>query len=61
MISKTGVIAFAATFFLAQAFSAEAHPHVFADGNVILDIDDAKELTAVRNEWTFISRCRPSR
>ena len=53
MNSKTGVLVFATLLLPGLALPAEAHPHVFADGHVVLDIDAAKELKAVRNEWTF--------
>jgi ABC-type uncharacterized transport system substrate-binding protein len=38
---------------LATTLPAKAHPHVFADAHVVLDLDVIHELLAVKNEWTF--------
>lgn len=38
---------------LCAAMPAGAHPHVFADGHVVLDLDARHELAAVTNIWTF--------
>lgn len=38
---------------LCAAAPAGAHPHVFADGHVVLDVDAHHELAAVTNIWTF--------
>lgn len=45
--------AVAACFMLGSALPAIAHPHVFADGHVVLELDVIHELMAVRNEWAF--------
>lgn len=53
MISKVAMVAVAAVSILGPAWPAMAHPHVFADGHVVLDLDVIHELMAVKNEWTF--------
>ncbi|MXN52821.1 DUF1007 family protein [Shinella sp. AETb1-6] len=53
VISKSGIYALVTASFVALTVPAMAHPHVFADGRVILDLDAPHQLTAVRNEWTF--------
>ncbi len=35
------------------ASPADAHPHVFADGHVVFDVNAKHELVAVTNKWKF--------
>jgi ABC-type uncharacterized transport system substrate-binding protein len=53
MMIKGRTTAGAVVSFLGLALPAAAHPHVFADGLVVLSVDATHELTAVKNEWTF--------
>jgi ABC-type uncharacterized transport system substrate-binding protein len=53
MMTKGRTIVGAVMCFLCPALPAMSHPHVFADGHVVLVVDAARELTAVKNEWTF--------
>jgi ABC-type uncharacterized transport system substrate-binding protein len=53
MIGRVATAAIGAGFLLGPTAPALAHPHVFADGHVVLDLDADHELTAVKNEWTF--------
>lgn len=48
---RTLTLAAAATFGLAGA--AQAHPHIFIDAKATIVFNDAGELTAIRNAWTF--------
>jgi ABC-type uncharacterized transport system substrate-binding protein len=53
MLRTLATTAAAACSILALATPAMAHPHVFADGHVVLELDVIHELMAVKNEWTF--------
>lgn len=48
---RTLALAAAATLGLAGA--AQAHPHIFIDAKATIVFNDAGELTAIRNAWTF--------
>jgi ABC-type uncharacterized transport system substrate-binding protein len=43
----------AAGLALGSAGPVAAHPHVFADGHVVLDVNAGRELVAITNQWTF--------
>ncbi len=46
-------IILAGTFGVSLPGIAYAHPHVFADGHVKLDVDQHHQLVAVTNDWQF--------
>ena len=46
-------LALAAAAMLGLVGVAEAHPHIFIDAKAVLVFNDAGELTAIRNSWTF--------
>jgi len=47
------ILAAAATLVLAAASTAAAHPHVFVDGALKLNLDSAGRLASATNIWTF--------
>jgi len=46
-------LALAVATLLGLAGAAQAHPHIFIDAKATLDFNDAGELVAIHNSWTF--------
>jgi ABC-type nickel/cobalt efflux system permease component RcnA/ABC-type uncharacterized transport system substrate-binding protein len=47
------IAVFSALLLLMTAHPAFAHPHIFVDARAALVFDDAGDLAAIRNQWTF--------